>query len=138
MNKTVLYAGLGIGAALIGYVAYRYMGVPTQVIQPTSVNPYTHPGPFTTSNQQTYPFQANVPPRVDNSNQPWANNNRAELAKIGPASVDVNLSNVQMVASFAKSANELVNSVSSLDKSLNISSWFSSGDASETTQDWSF
>lgn len=138
MNKGLLYAGLGLGVAAIGYFLYRYMQTPTQNYRQTSTNPNSQVGPFTTSPQQTYPFQANVPPRVDNSNQPWAGNNRAAIAQVSNPQVDVNLSNVNMIASFAKSANEIATNFSDLYQNLGVADWFNNKDASSFEEDWSF
>ena len=138
MNKPLVYAGIGLGVAALGYFAYKFMLTPTQAYAPTSYNPNSRVGPFTTSDQQTYPFQANVPPRVDNSNQPWANNNRAAIAQVSNPQVDVNLSNVQMIASFAKSANELTTNLSSLWENAGVSDWFNNEDSSSFDEEWSF
>lgn len=129
MQKNILYLGLGLGGAAIAYLAYRYMQTPSQVYSTTSVNPYNNPF-FTTDPYQSYPFKANIPPRVDNSNQPWANNNREALAKVSAPSVDVNLSNTQMISSFAKSAADLTSASKSIWEDLGVSDWFDDEDPS--------
>lgn len=138
MNKGIVYAGIGLGVAAIGYFLYRYMQTPTQNYATTSLNPNTQAGPFTTDPHQSYPFQANVPPRVDNSNQPWAGNNRAAITQVSNPQVDVNLSNVNMIASFAKSANEIATNFSDLYQNLGVADWFNNKDASNLEEDWSF
>lgn len=128
MNKGMLYAGLGLGAAAIGYLAYRFMLTPTQAYATSSLNPNSGPTSFTTDPYQSYPFQANTPPRVDNSNQPWANNNRGSIAQVSSPNIDVNLSNVQMIANYAKAGNEIAQGFSGLWDTLGVNEWFSSDD----------
>lgn len=133
MSKALLYAGLGLGAAAIGFVAYKMMQQPSQTYTPTSANPYTNPN-FTTDPYQTYPFQANIPPRVDNSNQPWANNNRAALNGASVLGVDVNLTNAKMFADVLNSGSDIIDSGQSIWN--NVSSWFDSGDSEAFSGDW--
>lgn len=134
MNKAVVYTGIGLGVAVIGYFAYKFMQEPSQAYSPTSANPYSQPN-FTTNPYQTYPFVANTPPRVDNSNQPWANNNRAALNGVSTPQMDVNISNTQMLADILKSGRSIIDSGKSIWS--DVSSWFDSGDADWTMTDWS-
>lgn len=134
MNKPIVYAGIGLGVAAIGYLAYRLMQQPSQSYSPTSVSPYSDPT-FTTNPYQTYPFTANVAPRVDNSNQPWANNNRGVLNGASALGVDVNLTNVNMMADILKSGSTIIDSGQSIWDS--VSSWWGSGDADAWSSDWS-
>lgn len=129
MKNPALIAALGLLGAAAAYFFYRYSQTPTQTYQTTSINPYSDPQTFTTSPYQTYPFQANQPPRVDNSNQPWAANNRAAISQVSSPQIDVNLSNVQMIASYAKSANDIATNLTSLWENSGVSNWFNSGDA---------
>lgn len=137
MNKMTMI-GLGFGGAVLGYLIYKYYLTPSQIYSTTSLNPNTQAGPFTTSGTQTYPFQANVAPRVDNSNQPWANNNRAALAQVSAPQLDVNLSNANMIASYTKSLATISSAASSIWEDLGVSDWFSSGDSDAFTADFSF
>lgn len=123
MNKNIL---IGLGIAGLGYLAYKFMLNPSQNYTTTSMNPNSNP---TYGNQNGYPFQAAIPPRMDNSNQPWANNNRGAIAQVSMPQTDVNLSNVQMIADYAKSAASIGNSLTSIWEDFGISDWFSSGDA---------
>ncbi len=126
MNKSVLYVGVGLGVAGIGYLLYRFMQTPTQMYSTTSLNPNSS---ASNGSQSTYPFTPGVVARVDNSNQPWANNNRGALAQIGGGQIDVNLSNAQMIASYTKSAADISSSLTSLWEDFGVSDWFSSGDS---------
>lgn len=140
MNKAALYIGVAAGVGVLGFVAYKFMNTPSQTYSPTSANPNSNPN-FTTSNQQAYPFVANVAPRVDNSNQPWANNNRAAIAGVSMPNIDVNLSNANMVAGFLQSANSISDSLTSLWDTFggfDTSSWFSSGDPSSSMDVFDF
>lgn len=118
--------GLGILGAGVAYFFYKFMLNPTQNYNTTSINPYSDPS---YGNQNGYPFQAAVPPRMDNSNQPWANNNRGAIAGVSMPQTDVNLSNVQMIADYAKSAATIGQSLTSIWEDFGIGDWFSSGDA---------
>lgn len=135
MNRGLLYAGIGLGAAALGYFAYRYMQQPTQSYSPTSVSPYSNPY-FTTDPYQSYPFTPNTPPRVDNSNQPWANNNRPAINGVSTPQIDVNLTNAKMMADFLKSGSEIISSGQSIWNE--VSSWFNDGDADAFMEDWDF
>lgn len=126
MNKNVLYVGVGLGVAGIGYLLYRFMQTPSQIYSTTSLNPNSNPVP---GSQTTYPFTPGITARVDNSNQPWANNNRAAIASMGAGQIDVNLSNAQMIAGYAKSASDISSSLTSLWEDFGVSDWFSSGDS---------
>ena len=126
MNKNALYIGLGLGAAGIGYLLYRFMQTPSQMYSTTSLNPNSNP---TNGSQTTYPFTPGITARVDNSNQPWANNGRAAIAQIGGGQIDVNLSNTQMIAGYAKSAADISSSLTSMWEDFGVSDWFSSGDS---------
>ena len=132
MSKPALYIGLGVGAVALAYLGYKFMLQPTQNYQTTSLNPYSDQsvGNFQTSPQQSYPFQPNQPPRVDNSNQPWANNNRGAIAQASNPQFDVNFSNVQMLAGYAKSGAEIAKGLTSIWDDLGVSSWFDSSDPS--------
>lgn len=140
MSKTALYIGLGVGAAAIAYMGYRFMQTPSQQYRTTSLNPYSDNqiGNFQVD-QVSYPFQANQPPRVDNSNQPWANNNRAAIGSMSNVQMDVNLSNAQMIAQFTKSGAEIAKGLTSIWDDLGVSDWFSSDDPSgfDVVQDYS-
>lgn len=135
MNKALVYSGIGIGAAALVYFAYKYMHNPSQTYSTTSLNPSSNPN-FTTSDYQSYPFIANVPPRVDNSNQPWANNNRAAINSVSTPQLDVNISNVKMIAESVKAASDAIDAGQSLWE--NVSSWYDSGDSDWTMSDWSW
>lgn len=132
MNKAVLYAGLGIGSAALVYLGYKYFQTPSQMYRTTSLNPYSDQqvGTFQTSDQQSYPYQPNQPPRVDNSNQPWANNNRGSIAQASNPQIDVNQSNLNMLANYAKAGAELTKGISSIWNDLGVSDWFNSEDPS--------
>lgn len=135
MNKNVLYIGLGLGAAGLGYLLYRFMQTPTQAYSTTSLNPNSNPQ---AGSQTSYPFTPGTPARVDNSNQPWANNNRAAIAQIGAGQIDVNLSNTQMIAGYAKSAADISSSLTSLWEDLDVGSWFDSGDSEQFSLDMDY
>ena len=130
MNKGILYVGLGVGSAALVYLGYKYFQTPSQNYRTTSLNPNSNQNPatFTVNDQQTYPFQANQPPRIDNSNQPWANNNRASIAQASNPSIDVNQSNFAMLANYAKAGAELTKGLTSIWDDLGVSSWFSEDD----------
>jgi len=135
MNKALVYTGIGLGAAALAYFGYRYMQNPSQTYSTTSANPYSKPN-FTTDSYQTYPFVPNTPARVDNSNQPWANNNRAAIAGVSSPQIDVNLSNMQMLAESLKAGSDIIDSGKSIWES--VSSWYDSGDSDWTMTDWEF
>ena len=134
MNKGLIYAGIGIGVAALAYFAYKFMHNPSQTYSTTSLNPNSNPT-FTTNSYQTYPFTANVAPRVDNSNQPWANNNRAAINSVSTPQLDVNMTNASMLASILNSSSSIIDSGQSIWQ--NVSSWWGSGDADWTMTDWS-
>lgn len=138
MNKNVLYALMGLAGAGVAYLVYRYMQTPTQAYSPTSMSPYSDGDMILNDHAQTYPFRANTPPRVDNSNQPWANNNRAAISQVSAPQIDVNLSNAQMIASYAKSAASLTESLTSIWEDFGVGDWFSDDDAMILTEDVSF
>lgn len=133
MNKAVIYTGVGLGVALLAYIAYRYIQNPTQTYSTTSVNPGSQPN-YTTDPYQSYPFQANIPPRMDNSNQPWANNNRAAINGVSSPQIDVNLTNAAMLADVLKSGKDIIDSGQSIWNS--VSSWFDDGDLGGLMGDW--
>ncbi len=135
MNKNIMLVGLGLGGAALAYLAYRYMQTPSQSYSTTSLNPNSNPQ---YSSELTYPFSAPVPARVDNSNQPWANNNREAIAKVSSPQVNVNLSNVEMTADFLKSATSIGNSLTSIWEDFGVSDWFSSGDDSTFSADMNY
>lgn len=135
MNKALVYTGIGLGAAALAYLGYRMMQNPSQSYMPTSVNPYSNPH-FTTSDYQSYPFVPNTPPRVDNSNQPWANNNRAAINGVSTPQLDVNITNAQLLAEALKSGSDIIDSGRSIWES--VSSWYDDYDADWTMTDWEF
>lgn len=138
MNKAIIYAGLGLGTAALAYLGYKYMQTPSQTYSTTSLNPNSGVQNFTTDPQQSYPFVANTPPRVDNSNQPWANNNRGAIAQVSAPQVDVNLSNVNMIANYTKALAGISESASSIWDTFGMQDWFSSGDPGATVADVDF
>lgn len=123
MNKNIIYVGLGLGGAALAYLAFKYMQTPSQMYSTTSVNPNSNP---VNSAQDTYPFTAGTPARVDNSNQPWANNNRAAIALV--STPNVNLDNLAMGADFLKSAVSIGNSLTSIWDDFGVSDWFTNDD----------
>lgn len=135
MNKNVLYIGMGLGAAGIAYLLYKYMQTPSQIYSTTSLNPYSNPN---ASNETTYPFVASVPARVDNSNQPWAANNRAALAQVSAPQVNVNLSNANMIADYASSLDKISTSLTSIWEDFGVADWFNSGDADSFIADMDY
>lgn len=106
MKKYLIFAGILGG----GFLAYQ-MIIKNRLQQSTSLTPFAagSPNPNLVSQPaQTYPFQAAVPQRADNSNQPWYQGNRNFIQ---PTSFDTNfLQNVQYVKGVA----EITKSVSSI------------------------
>lgn len=121
MNKGVLYVGLGLGVAGIAFIAWRYFNTPSQTFSTTSVNPNSSPA---VGNTDGYPFVNSIPARMDNSSQPWFNNNRSILA--ASPKVDDNLQFLNSVAGYTKAINTLAEDGGALWDS--VSSWFDSGD----------
>lgn len=131
MNKPILYTGIALGVAALGYMAYRFMQTPSQTYSTTSYNPASNPN---TNNgvYKTYPLVANIDPRMDNSNQPWFNNNRGIIAS-GPQ-YDVNVTNVKMMSDVLKSGSEIIKS--GQDIWQNVSAWYDDGNADAWLKDW--
>lgn len=121
MNKAVLYVGLGLGVGAIAYLLYRSMQNPSQTYSTTSYNPNSNPS---IGNQAGYPFQPAVPARVDNSNQPWAANNRDVLNGASTPQILVDLQNANQ---FLSSAVGIGQSLTSIWQDFGIGDWFSSG-----------
>lgn len=132
MNKNILYVGLGIGGAAMLYMMYRFMQTPSQSYTTTSPNPYNNPS---TGNTSGYPFQAPVTPRMDNSNQPWANNNRTAINAVSVPQVNTDLNNV---ASLLASGVSIGKSLTSIWEDFGVSDWFSSGDADSFMADYDY
>ena len=130
MNKAVVYAGIGLGTAAVGYLLYKYAFTPTGQYLTTSLNPNSNQKTenFTTDHHQTYPIVTNIPPRVDSSNQPWANNNRAAIAQVSNPQINVNLKNIQDLANYTRAGSEIVNSVQSIWDDLGVKNWFNKED----------
>lgn len=132
MNKTALYVGLMALVGIIGFLIYRFMLNPTQVYSTTSLNPFSQAN---NGQEHNYPFAPAQTPRADNSNQPWANNNRGQIAQVSMPQIDVNVSNLAMFAEVAGSVKSISDSVGSLWEDWNVSSWFSDGDPGAVMQD---
>lgn len=135
MNKTLLFGGIALGGAAVAFLIYKYTVTPTQSYSNTSVNPNSNPN-YTSGDQAAYPFVANVPPRMDNSNQSWANNNRAAISGVSSPQLDVNLTNTNMFASVLKSGSSIIDSGQSIWG--DVSDWFGSDDEGDLAGDWSF
>lgn len=133
--KPVMLIGVIAGVGVLGFIAYRYMMQSPQTYQPATENPFSR-GQMTTSDQQKYPFVANIPPRMDNSNQPWFNNNRVAVIGASAPKMSSELQQFHDLSSFMKSGNDIIESGQSIWN--NVSSWWDSGDADSTLGDWSY
>jgi len=125
MNKNILYLGLGLGGAAIAYLAYRFMQTPSQTYTTTTMNPYSNPTGVAV-NENTYPFQPVVQPRMDNSNQPWAANNRGAISQVSAPQINTGLNDI---ASYVKDISTISQGLTSIWEDFGIGDWFSSGDS---------
>lgn len=121
--KKYLILVAGAGAA---YIAYRYMKAPQtgsySVMKQSNGNMNTSMQP-----SQTYPFQPNISPRVDNSNQPWYGGTRSGLLNNGSPEVG----SIGDIASQAGSISKIVSSASSIWDDLGVSDWFQNDEPAE-------
>lgn len=115
MNKNIL---LGVAIAGGAYLVYRYMMGPQSGAY--SVSPYSNANMSTaTQPAQQYPFQANQPPRVDNSNEPWYGKDRSGI--LGTSNPNDFLGSL---AQDSGSIASIVDSAKSLWADLGVADWF--------------
>lgn len=120
-----MHAVLIGGAAIGGYFLFRKFFGPQTGSYATS--PYSQPQAgsnlqFQTQPSQLYPVQPIVPPRVDNSSQPWYAGDRSFSTQAPDSMFGSGFSTV--VSDF-KNVASLGNSLSSIYDDLGVGSWFS-------------
>lgn len=127
MNKVFVYAGVGV----IAYMGYRLFVAPQ--MGRLSTSPYSAPqggfvnGQLLGQPSQSYPFKAVVPPRVDNSNQPWYGGSRA--AAQGPTQ-SPQPPQISQDAMTLKAGSEILTSLHNIWSDLGVGDWFTSNDNS--------
>lgn len=124
-SKALIFGGLIAG---VGFIVWRMMN--SAQTGAFSTMPNMGQGTFSTQPSNVYPFQANEPPRVDNSNQPWYGGDRTALMQGNPQ-----LANLADNALAVKSISSIVSSATSMWDDLGVSDWFSSGTPSGGSTD---
>ena len=108
-----IHAVLVFGGALVAYFFYKKNAIANPPPLTMGSNPQN------AQPSQLYPWQATQPPRVDNKNQPWYNNDRTFMS--GPSS------DLAGLAADLKASGSIVQSLG--DIWGNMSDWFGGNDA---------
>lgn len=130
-----LYIGLGIAAVGgVGFLIYKKISQQPQT-GPYAVSPYSYPNDAYQNSyvgaqpSEQYPYTAIVPPRVDNSNQPWygATRQLAPAQQTNLASgMDLGFANT---VNYVNGASTIIGSLTSIWDDLDIGSYFSDSSA---------
>ena len=119
----MVYVGFGLMGGLLVFLLWRFFNTPSQVYSTTSPNPNSSPQP---GNTTSYPYVQEQQPRLDNSNQPWFNNNRSIIDM--SVAMDDTLAAVKTAADYFQAFNDIGQDAGELWTS--VSSWFDDGDDS--------
>lgn len=135
--KTAIMVGLGVlGVGAVGYLVYKKVTSPQT--GEYAVSPYSYPNNAYQNSyvgsqpSEQYPYTAIVPPRVDNSNEPWYGGTRA-LAPAQQANLSsgMDLGFTQNV-NYVKGASTIIGSISSIWDDLDLGSYFGSSSSEDS------
>lgn len=132
-----LYVGLGVlGVGAVGYLIYKKFVEPQ--MGSLAVSPYSYPNNayqnyyVGAQPSEQYPYTAIVPPRVDNTNEPWYGGNRylsSSMQTDLSSGMDMGFANT---VNYINGASTIIGSVKSIWDDLDLGSYFESSSSEDS------